>query len=108
MGGRRALRSATTTGESVRRSGGAGGGPALHGPLPAQPTTFPLGQSTPDPELLAVGQGVLEAVLTDHATSAHLLRLTGGRTPLGKEQIGVDPHAVGLRLPTALLGPVHQ
>src|SRR5271163_2896562 len=90
------------------RSRSADDRPALHSPLTPQPSPFTLGQSAPDPELLAVGQGVLEAVLAHHTATADLLGLAGRRTPLGKEKVRVDTHAVGPGLPAAFLGPVHQ
>src|SRR5271163_3642752 len=90
------------------RSRSADDRPALHSPLTPQPSPFTLGQPAPDPELLAVGQGVLEAVLAHHTATADLLGLAGRRTPLGKEKVRVDTHAVGPGLPAAFLGPVHQ
>ena len=89
-------------------SGSADDSPTLHGPLPPQPSSFTLGQPAPDPELLAVGQCVLEAVLAHHTAPADLLRLAGRCTPLGEEKVRVDTHAVGFGLPAAFLGPVHQ
>ena len=38
------------------------------------------------------------------AAPAHLLRLAGGCTPLGEEQVGVDAEAVGVVLPRAVVG----
>ena len=89
-------------------SGSAPDGPALHGPLTAQPPALTLGKSPPDPELLPVGQGVLQAILANDAPPAHFLGLAGRCPTLGEEKIGVHSHAVGPGLPAALLGPVHQ
>ena len=61
-----------------------------------------LGEAAPDAELLAVGERVFEAVDADLAAPAHGLGFPGGRTPLGEEEIGVDPEAVGVLLPPAL------
>src|SRR5207248_3353152 len=74
--------------------------PAFHGAPAADATTLPLAHAAPDAELLTVGQRVLQAVLPDHAATAHLLRLSGRCPPFRKEQIGVDSHAVRLPLPT--------
>jgi hypothetical protein len=82
-----------------RSGGGVGGGSSGQRPLPADATPLTLAHAAPDAELLAVGEGVLEAVLTYHATAAHLFRLTSGRTPFWEEQVGVDPEAVGEILP---------
>ena len=81
---------------------------AAHRPGPAQTAALTLGQSAPDPELLAVGQRVLETVLTHHTSPADLLGLPCGCTTLREEEVGVDPHAVGSRLPVAVLAAVQQ
>ena len=75
---------------------------ALEGALAADAAALPLGEAAPDPELLAVGERVLEAVDPHLAAPAHRLGLPGGRAPLGEEEVGVDPEAVGLLLPAAL------
>ena len=78
---------------------------ALEGPLAADPAALPLGQAAPDPELLAVGERVLEALDPDLAAPAHRLGLPGRRAPLREEQVGVDPEAVRPLLPAALVAP---
>ena len=70
---------------------GADDVPAGQGPGPAQPAALPFAHPTPDAELLAVGQGVLEAVLAHDAAPADLLRFSGRRSPLGEEQSGSTP-----------------
>ena len=72
-------------------------------PAAAQAATLALGQPAPDAELLAVVERVLQALHAHHAPAADLLGLPGGRSPLREEQVGVDPEAVGLVLPTALI-----
>src|SRR5579859_7472723 len=98
------------------RGGGGGGEPgqrdpsgrrsgahvSLERPPPADAPPLPLAHATPDAELLAVDQRVLEAVLADHAPPAHLLGLTRRGSPLRKEQVRVNAHAVGLPLPRPL------
>src|SRR5581483_1755243 len=69
--------------------------------LAAEAATLPLGQAAPDAELLAVAQRVLEALEAHLAAAAHGLRLPGGRTTLGEEQVGVDAEAIGPLLPAA-------
>src|SRR5205823_3759823 len=71
-------------------------------PLAADAAALPLGQPAPDAELLAVAQGVLEALGAHLAASADRLRLLGGGTALREEQVRVDPQAVGLLLPATL------
>ena len=56
-------------------------------------------QAAPDAELLAVRQGVFEAVLTHNAAAADLLGLPGGGASLREEEVWVDTHAVRLVLP---------
>src|SRR3954470_19332696 len=73
------------------RSGGEGAALALERPLAADPAAFPLRQAAPDAELLAVAQGVLEALHPDLTAPAHRLGLLGGGTPLGEEEVGIDP-----------------
>jgi hypothetical protein len=72
------------------------------GALAPQTTTLALGQPSPDAELLAVHQCVLEAVHAHDATTAHFLRLSSGGTSLGEEKIGIDAEAVRLVLPVPL------
>ena len=93
---RLAARVSAATGQAPMR------GAALERALAADPAALPLRQPAPDPELLAVGERVLEAVDPDLAAPAHRLGLPGGRTPLREEEVGVDPQAVGLLLPAAL------
>jgi hypothetical protein len=84
----------------LRRSGRdlAGG----QGALAAKASTLTLGQATPDAELLAVRERVLEALQAHDAATADLLGLTGGRPALGEEEVGIDPEAVRLVLPVLL------
>ena len=97
-------RPAVRTGPTDRRpsrrgeSGASGGDRAAGGlgPLAAQPAALPLRHAAPDPELLAVHQGVLEALHAHHAAPADLLGLPGRRAPLREEEVGIDPEAVGL------------
>src|ERR1700730_16235111 len=70
-------------------------------PAPDAPP-LTLAHATPDPELLAVDQRVLQAVLADHASPAHFLGLTRRGSALREEQVRVDTHAVGLPLPCPL------
>ncbi len=74
------------------------------GPLAADAPPLAFGQATPDPELLAVLEGELQALLTHDAAAAHLLRLARGRAPLREEEVRVDPEAVGMVLPTVISG----
>ena len=92
---------------SVRRTP-SGGSPGER-PLAAHPAALPLGQPAPDPELLAVGERVLEAVDPHLAAPAHRLGLPRGGAPLGEEQVGIDPQAVGPLLPALVadLARVH-
>src|SRR5439155_23418866 len=83
-------------------SGGKGAALALECPLAADPAALPLRQPAPDAELLAVAQGVLEALGAHLAAPADRLRLLGGRTALREEEVRVDPQAVGLLLPATL------
>src|SRR5262249_16656666 len=66
------------------------------------PPALPLRQAAPDAELLAVAQGVLEALDSDLAAPTHGLGLLGGGASLGEEEVGVDAQAVGLLLPATL------
>ncbi len=52
-------------------------GSALNGPGPAQTATLALAHPTPDAELLAVVERVLQAVLTRDTPSTHFLRFAG-------------------------------
>src|ERR1700733_4041622 len=81
---------------------------AGQGPGPTQAAALTFAHPTPDAELLAVGQGVLETVLAHDAAPAHLFRFARRRPPLWEEQIGIDAHAVGLNLPAALLATVER
>ena len=83
---------------------GAGEAAAGEGALAADAAAFPLGHAAPDPELLAVAQGVLEALGAHLAPPADGLGLLGGRAPLREEQVGVDSEAVGSFLPTPISG----
>ena len=49
-------------------------------------------------------EGVLQAVHAHDAAAADLLGLARGRAPLGEEEVGIDPEAVGLVLPTVISG----
>ena len=61
--------------------------------------TFPLAQSTPDPESLVVGQGVVEAIRLDRTNPADALRLTCGPTLLGEEGLWIGVQAAGFEHP---------
>jgi hypothetical protein len=74
----------------------------LEGPGAAQTTTFALAHPAPNTELLAIVEGILQAVVADHAPPAHLFGLTGGRSTFWKEEVGVDAHAVGACLPASI------
>ena len=87
---------ASRPGRSSSQAAGCGAG---EGPLAADAATLALAHPAPDAELLAVRQGVLEAVLTDDAASADLLGLPRGRPTLGEEQVRIDAEAVGVVLP---------
>ena len=78
----------------------AGDGPH-QGPLP-------LREPAPDPELLAVDQGVFQAVHPHDTAAADLLGLSRRGAPLGEEEVGIDPEAVGLVLPGAFFGGVGE
>src|SRR5947209_18588984 len=73
-----------------RSGGGAGGSPAGEGPLAANAAALTLAHPAPDAELLAIGQGVFEAVFTHDAAPAHLLGLPRGRAAFGEEEVGVN------------------
>src|SRR5438309_11116083 len=85
---------------------GGGGGPAGDGPGPADAAALALAHAAPDPELLAVLQGELEAILTDDAPAADLFGLPGRRPSLRKEQVRIHAEAVGQVLPAPLSGHV--
>ena len=74
------------------------------GTLATDAAAFTLAHPAPDAELLAVLEGVLEAVLTHDTASAHFLGFAGARTTLGEEEVGVDAQAVGVVLPGPFLG----
>lgn len=69
---------------------------------PADPAALPFAHSTPDPELLTVGDSEFEAVLPDDAATANLFGFPGRCTPLWEEQLRIDTHAVRTTLP----GPI--
>ena len=71
-------------------------------PLSTQPTALALAHSTPYAELLAVTQGVLEAVLAHDAAPTNFLGLFGARPALREKQIGVDAQTVRIVPPTLL------
>src|SRR5438105_8649000 len=79
--------------------GGGVAAAAGQGPGPADAAAFAFAHAAPDAELLAVGEGVFEALEAHDAAPAHLLGLPRGRPPLGEEEVGVDAEAVGLVLP---------
>ena len=83
-------------------------GAAAHGASSTQTPTLTLGEPSPDPELLTVGQRVLETVLAHDAATADFLRFARGCTTLREEQIRIYSHAVGPRLPVAVLAAVQQ
>jgi hypothetical protein len=72
------------------------------GTLTTDTPTFALRQAAPDAELFAVLQCELEAIVLDFAAPADLLRLPGGRTALGEEEIGVNAKAVRVIVPVLL------
>jgi hypothetical protein len=74
------------------------------GALAANASALTLGESTPDPELLAVLQRELEALTAHHAASADLLGLTRRGAPLGEEEVGIDTETVGVVLPPVIFG----
>lgn len=82
---------------------GADGAAIGLGALASQTTTLALGKSAPDAELLAVGEGVFEALHANFATTTHFFGFAGGGTTLRKEKIGIDTQAVGLVLPRAVI-----
>src|SRR5207248_576631 len=94
------------TAPTRRRDGGSGRGnrrrrgPGRDGPLAADAAAFPLGEPTPDPELLPVPQRVLEALHTHLAAATHALGLLGGGPAFREEQVGVDAETVRSVLPT--------
>jgi hypothetical protein len=73
------------------------------GTLTSQAAALALGEPAPDAEFLTVGEGVLETLLSHFATSTDFLGLAGGCAALGKEEVGVDPQAIGLVLPCAVV-----
>src|SRR5204863_137300 len=74
--------------------------PAGEGPGPADAAALAFAHAAPDAELLAVGEGVLEALEADDAVPAHLLGVSRRRPPLGEEEVGVDAKATpAFRLP---------
>lgn len=79
-------------------SGGSGSTAGL-GTLTTQATTLALGETAPDSELLTVHQGVLEALETNCATTAHFFGFTGGCSTLWEEEVGVDTETVRVVLP---------
>ena len=84
-------------------AGGGGLAPAAgQGPGPADAAALAFAHAAPDAELLAIGEGVLEALEADDAAPAHLLGLPGRRAPFREEEVGVDAQAVGLVLPAAV------
>src|SRR5690606_28663014 len=88
------------------RSGAGRGGGGLAGerPLAADAAPLALAHAAPDAELLAVHQGILEALGAHHAAAAHLLGLAGRGSPFREEEVGVDAEAVGVVLPGAVVG----
>ena len=87
----------------VTSGGGSFAGPALQGAAAADAAALAFAHATPDPELLTVGEGVLEAVLPNDAATADLLRLARRCAPLREEQVGIDAHAVGVPLPATVV-----
>ena len=76
------------SGGDVARLGGSRSGQR---PLTADTTALTLAHATPDAELLAVLQGVLEAVLSHDTAPADLLGLPGGSPRSGKKRSGSTP-----------------
>ena len=80
----------------------------VEGASSTQTPTLAFRESSPDPELLTVGERVLETVLAHHAAPADFLGFARGCSTLREEQIGIYSHAVGPRLPVAVLAAVQQ
>ena len=72
---------------------------ALFADLPA----FPLGETAPDPELLAADDGELEALDANFAGRADRFGLARGSAAFRKEQIGVGASAAGVVLPREII-----
>ncbi len=60
------------------------------------------------PNFSPLAKRVLEAVFAHDAAATDLLGFPGGRAALREEQIGIDPHAVGLQLPASFLATVER
>src|SRR5262245_14115498 len=75
-------------GAMTRRSGARDAAPCERA-LATDAAALPLGHPAPDPELLAVTERVLQALALDLAAVTDALRLLGGGTPLGEEEVGV-------------------
>ena len=72
------------------------------GPLPTHPSAFALGKATPDPELLAHLDGVVQALVLHLALSTDRLGLPGRSSSLREEKVCVGATAVRVVLPGEL------
>jgi hypothetical protein len=70
--------------------------------LATKAAALSLGESTPDPELLPIVEGILEAVSLYLAASAYGLCLASTRSPLWEEEVRVNAEAVGSLLPATI------
>ena len=100
----RSMRSQERLGCSTRRwprPGGPGHGPGAGGGAPARSCR---------PRCRTSRRWPRRTRGSPHArrTAADLFGLAGGRAALREEQIGVDPHAVGLQLPASFLATVER
>lgn len=92
---------ATQTQQASNRLG-AGDTAVGLGTLTPQTTPLPFRQPAPDTKFLAIFQRIFQAIIAYHATTTHFLGFASGRTPLWKEQVGVDAEAVCLVLPSSI------
>lgn len=76
---------------------------SLGSPLLADLSPLPLGQATPDAELLPSGHGILEAVDPHLAFGADLLGGPSRCATVREEEVVMSAETVGVFLPTNLL-----
>ena len=67
-----------------------GSGTASECSLSTQPTAFAFTHATPDTELLAMAQGVFQAIFANNAASANLFGFFSAGASLREEQVGVN------------------
>ena len=84
-------------------SGRCHSGPPGKCACPSEAAPLSFREPAPDPELLTVGERVLEALLAHDTPPAHLFCLARRGTTLGEEEIRIDTQAVGLVLPAPVL-----